>query len=399
MNNQKYIGLLLFKLMQGTITEEERRRLDQWKQESPENRKFFEEALSTGEPHAVAGQEKVAAKLEDRIFQKIAAEILELQGRRIGKRRNTWKYVAAAAAVVVLAINVVVFTSRKEEKEAPVAKTAVAPQQNDVDAPEAVYASITLANGDKLAINGSANGKLASQGKTEVIKTKDGLIVYKAETVGISGETQLNTLTNPKGSNVIGIVLQDGSKVWLNAESSLTYPVAFTGNDRKVTIDGEAYFEVAKNKRKPFKVLHNGMEVRVLGTHFNVSAYAGEEVSHVTLLEGSVKVSNGKASGILKPGQRARINNNRVDVETNINPDRSVAWKNGYFSFDKADVTEVMNQISRWYNVQVKYEGPIPDEEFGGELRRNSKLSSVLKILNMSGVKFRVEGNTVTVFK
>lgn len=399
MNNQKHIGLLLFKYMQGTITVEELRRLEQWKLESPENQKFFDSVSATAQPQIQADQEIGPAKIEDRIFQKIAAGIPELQGRRIGSRRNTWKYVAAAAAVVVLAINIAVFTSRKEEQPASVAKTTITPQQNDVDAPEAVYASITLANGEKLAVNGSANGKLVSQGKIDVIKTNDGLIVYKAGTVGVSGETQYNTLTNPKGSNVIGIVLQDGSKVWLNAESSLTYPVAFTGKDRKVTIEGEAYFEVAKNRRKPFMVLHNGMEVRVLGTLFNVSAYAGEPIAHVTLLEGSVKVSSGKTSGILKPGQRARINNNRVEVESNINADRSVAWKNGYFSFDKADVTEVMNQISRWYNVQIKYEGPIPDEEFGGELRRDSKLSSVLKILNMSGVKFRVEGNTVTVFK
>ena len=195
------------------------------------------------------------------------------------------------------------------------------------------------------------------------------------------------------------MVLEDGTKVWLNAGSSLTYPVAFIGNERKVSITGEAYFEVAKNKFKPFTVSRDKMQIEVLGTHFNVNTYGDEDFIKVTLLEGSVKVNNGNKSGLLKPGQQAKLNENIINVHSNVNVDQVMAWKNGYFSFDKASATEVMHEIARWYNIQVAYEGEMPTEQFGGELRRNSKLSSVLKILEKSGVNFRIEGRKVTVFK
>jgi transmembrane sensor len=230
-----------------------------------------------------------------------------------------------------------------------------------------------------------------------VIKTAEGLIIYKAATGRIKGKMQFNTLTNPKGSNVIAMILEDGSKVWLNAGSSLTYPVAFIGKERKVSITGEAYFEVAKNKAMPFRITRDGMLVEVLGTHFNVNAYGDEPHMKVTLLEGAVKISSGNVSGLLKPGQQAKVKDNDINVQSDINVDQVMAWKNGYFSFEKAGITEVMRQISRWYNIEVTYEGKVPDENFGGELRRNSKLSSVLKVLEKTGVAFRIENNRVIV--
>jgi ferric-dicitrate binding protein FerR (iron transport regulator) len=156
---------------------------------------------------------------------------------------------------------------------------------------------------------------------------------------------------------------------------------------------------VAKNKAMPFKITRGKMEVEVLGTHFNVNAYPDEPVIKVTLLEGSVKVSSLNASGLLKPGQQAKVKDNDINVQSDINVDQVMAWKNGYFSFEKASVSFVMHEVARWYNVEIKYEGQIPDENFGGELRRNSTLSSVLKVLEKSGVKFRIEGNSVIVFK
>jgi ferric-dicitrate binding protein FerR (iron transport regulator) len=399
MTNQNNISLLLFKYLHGTITPEEEKKLIQWKLESPENQKFFDALMPATAEQETHSNKKVHGNLEQRILAKITDAVPELQTKRIGGKKTTWKYVAAAAAVVVIAVNIAVFSSRDEQKTKPVAKTAAVKQQEDVDAPEGVYATITLADGKQLSLSSTATGKLASQGVADLVKTADGFIVYKASSQKNVGTAQHNTLTNPKGSNVIGIMLEDGTRIWLNAESSLTYPVAFTGKERNVSIEGEAYFEVAKNKRKPFKVLHNGTEIRVLGTHFNVNAYANSSHTQVTLFEGSVKVTNGSYSGVLKPGQQASVIDKKIKVKSVANVDRAVAWKNGFFSFDKADITEVMNQIARWYNVTVKYEGEIPAEKFGGDLRRNSKLSSVLKILGTSGVKFRVEGNTVTVFK
>lgn len=401
--NQKNVSLLLLKYLQGILTPEEEKKLDQWKLESPENRKFFDALTSTAvQPKDIEG-ESLPGNLEERIFSKITQAVPELQTRSIGSKRHMWRYIAAAAAVVVIAVNIVVFSTNHKQKNEPVAKARVIhpqeQQQTDVDAPEGIYASLILADGKKLCLNGNNAGKLASQGSADVVKTNDGFIVYKTSAQADAGDLQYNTLSNPKGSNVIGVKLEDGTRIWLNAESSLTYPVAFTGNERNVSIQGEAYFEVAKNKRKPFKVLHNGTEIRVLGTHFNVNAYANTSHTNVTLFEGSVRVSNGKTSGLLKPGQQASVNDKHIKVKSVINVDRAVAWKNGYFSFDKADITEVMDQIARWYNVTVRYEGELPVEKFGGDLRRNSKLSSVLKILGTSGVKFKVEGNTVTVFK
>jgi transmembrane sensor len=397
MKHSKEISRLLFKYLQGTLTVKEAIALEQWKQQSEENQLFFDKLSNT----SIASQrfeteEALPKNLEDRIFSKISMQIPELQGKVVKMRRHWWKYAASAAAVLVLSVSGIFLLTRPrpEQNISKVEKI----EQHDVAAPEENYATITLADGQKVDLNNSS-GMLASQGKMEVVKTGDGLIVYKAATGKTGGDVQWNTLTNPRGSNVIGMVLEDGTKVWLNAGSSLTYPVAFIGNERKVSITGEAYFEVAKNKLKPFTVSRDKMQIEVLGTHFNVNTYGDEAFIKVTLLEGSVKVNNGGKSGLLKPGQQAKISDDIINVNADVNIEQVMAWKNGYFSFDKASATEVMQEIARWYNIQVAYEGEMPTEQFGGELRRNSKLSSVLKILEKSGVNFRIEGKKVTVFK
>jgi ferric-dicitrate binding protein FerR (iron transport regulator) len=397
MNKSKAISRLLFKYLKGTLTTDEAIKLDEWRKQLPENQELFDrlsnEAMIDGSTHEQASPKH----LEERIFSKISAQIPELEGNVVRMSSNRWKYAAAAAIIVLFVSAGIVMLTTTKRQSIPMAKTEIR-QDDDVAAPEGNFASIILADGEKVDLNNSSNGTLASQGKMEVIKTDEGLIVYKAATGKVSGAIQLNTLSNPKGSNVIGMILEDGTKVWLNAGSSLTYPVAFIGNERKVAITGEAYFEVAKNKSKPFKVTRGGMEVKVLGTHFNVNAFSDDPNMKVTLLEGSVKISSGKASGLLHPGQQAKIKDDDIKVQSDINLDQVMAWKNGYFSFEKASVDEVMREIARWYNIEVVYEGKIPDEHFGGDLRRNSRLSSVLKVLEKSGVKFRIEGNKVTVF-
>ncbi len=396
MSNSKKISRLLFKYLQGTITTDEAIALQEWRQQSPENEQLFNQLSTQASARFEASSS--SQHLEDKIFNKISSAIPELQKNVVPIHRFNWKYVAVAASVLVVLGAGLIMQSNNNTKVSALA-TIEHTDTNDVDAPEANYASITLADGQTVNLNGSADGTLASQGKMKVVKTADGLIVYKAA-AGQAGKTiQLNTLSNPKGSNVVGMVLEDGTKVWLNAGSSLTYPVAFVGNERSVSITGEAYFEVAKNKRKPFRVRRDNMQIEVLGTHFNVNAFTDDPNMKVTLLEGSVKVYNGKVSGMLKPGQQAKVKNDDINVESGINLDQVMAWKNGYFSFEKASVAEVMGEIARWYNITVVYAGQIPDEHFGGDLRRNSKLSSVLRVLEKSGVKFRIEGNKVTVFQ
>lgn len=397
MSNSKKISRLLFKYLQGSLTTDEAIRLEEWKSQSPENQQLFNQ-LSTEAtaPRQINANEEVAPEMEQRIFDKITSQVPELQGNVVKMKKFNWKYAVAAAAAVIIVSSLFVFTNKKSEET--IVAQVEADSTDDVAAPEENFARITLADGQTVDLNSSARGALASQGKMEVIKTDDGLIVYKVSAGKAAGTVQLNTLTNPKGSSVIGMVLEDGTKVWLNAGSSLTYPVAFIEKERKVSITGEAYFEVAKNKSKPFKVSRDNMEVQVLGTHFNVNAYSDDPDMKVTLLEGSVKVSNGKATGLLKPGQQAKVKNEDLDVHNDINLDQVMAWKNGFFSFEKASVTAVMREVARWYNIEVVYNGKVPDQYFGGDLRRNARLSSVLKVLEKTGVKFRIEGNKVTVF-
>jgi transmembrane sensor len=190
--------------------------------------------------------------------------------------------------------------------------------------------------------------------------------------------------------------LEDGTGVWLNAASSIKYPTAFTGNERRVEITGEAYFEVAHNADKPFRVTFNEQTVEVLGTHFNINAYADEPAAKTTLLEGKVKLTNKAQSAMLLPGQEAVLVTNGYQVKE-ADLEQAMAWKNGIFYFDNTDVKTIMRQVARWYNVQVEYEGKVTDYKFAGDLRRNTNLANVLQILEQAGIHFRMEGRKLIV--
>ena len=319
---------------------------------------------------------------------------------------TSW-YRVAAAAVIVLLLSVGGYfyfndTSHRQARTDPSTSSGQA-VKNDVPAPASNRATITLANGKIVSLDSLGNGTLATQGNVNIIKTADGKIVYQSTDNSQLSTVASNTLTNPRGSNVVDITLADGSRVWLNAGSSVTYPVAFISNERKVQVTGEAYFEVAHNALKPFSVSANGMNVQVLGTHFNINAYDDENVIRTTLLEGSVKVSppspKGEKAGMtLKPGQQAKLVSGQLSVVNNIDLDEVMAWKNGEFQFgDKSDIKTIMRQISRWYDVEVEYRGNITGH-IGGSISRNVNVSQVLKMLEKTGgVKFKIEGNKITV--
>ncbi|MBL4676428.1 MAG: FecR domain-containing protein [Mucilaginibacter sp.] len=195
------------------------------------------------------------------------------------------------------------------------------------------------------------------------------------------------------------LTLADGTKVWLNASSSITYPTIFSGDSRQVKITGEAYFEVAHNAALPFTVVSNGQQVKVLGTHFNVNAYADESATITTLLKGSVKVSADANTCILKPGQQASlaaIGHNNIKV-TDADTDAAVAWKEGYFQFNQADVYQVMRQLARWYDIKVIYKNQSSTRKFQGAIQRDLRFSQVLRILEKSNMHFTVTGKEVTV--
>ncbi len=258
---------------------------------------------------------------------------------------------------------------------------------------------ITLSNGQSIYLDSVANGNLLQQNGVEIVKLADGKIAY----TGTTTDVVYNTLTNPRGSKVIDMALADGSHVWLNAGSSVSFPLAFVGKERRVSITGEAYFEVAKNAAAPFIVDVAGKcSIEVLGTHFNVNAYSDEASVNTTLLEGSVKVTAQatRESKMITPGQQIQLHGNEQLV-LNANPriDQVMAWKNGYLNFENADLPMVMRKIARWYDVEVVYEGDVPRRQFGGEIQSDLSLSQTVNILEKNNVHFRIEGKKLFVRK
>lgn len=308
----------------------------------------------------------------------------------------------AAAAILLFLASVGYFLINKKEQTAsrPLAAKEV---KHDI-LPGGNRATLTLANGSTIILDSAQNGLLSKQGNTQIVKLANGKLAYQNENSN-PATIQYNTITTPRGGQY-QLTLSDGSQVWLNAASSITFPTSFVGDKREVKITGEAYFEVAHNAAMPFRVLlppsgeYKGAgAVEVLGTHFNINAYEDEGVIKTTLLEGSVKVSEGNASVHIKPGTQAVIgqNSDKITINNNVDLDEVVAWKNGLFYFNQADIKVVMRQISRWYNVDVLYEGKIPEREFQGEMQRDLNLSQVLKLLNQNKINFKIEGNQLII--
>lgn len=295
------------------------------------------------------------------------------------------------AAVIVLAIGISVCFKWIKNQEQPI--HIVDSVANDIAAPSVVKSVLTLSDGQKIQLGSAPSGLLATQGQIQIVKDQTDGISY----AGTSKIVSNNQLTVPKGSLPVKLVLSDGSKIWLNVGSSLRYPTAFVGHERKVELEGEAYFEIAHNASKPFIVQKGDISVRVLGTHFDVNGYEDERVAKVTLLEGSVKVLKGNNEVTIKPGEQARITN-KIKVAQGVDLDEVMAWRAGKFKFgQQADIGGIMRQISKWYNVDIQYEGKAKTQ-FWGVISRKATVSEVLKILEATGgVKFNLDGNTITV--
>lgn len=275
---------------------------------------------------------------------------------------------------------------------------------NNIISPGGNKALLTLSDGSTITLDDAAAGELAKQAGVSISKTANGELIYTIEGSSLNStkadELLYNTIQTPKGGQY-QVVLPDGSKVWLNAESSLRYPTSFNGNVRSVELTGEAYFEVTKNKHLPFKVVSNDHVVEVLGTHFNISAYPDETTVKTTLLEGSVKVLSGrsKQSRLLKPGEQSKVGyaDNEISIQQ-VNTEEAVAWKNGYFFFNDEDLKSIMNKFARWYNVEVEYKGNVDDLRFGGRVSRSKGLEQALKVIDQTGsVKIKIEGRRVIV--
>jgi len=379
---------LIIKYLREELSADERIRLEAWRQESAGNEALFAEltddALLTKEFRVFQSTDKLSGKA--RLQSKIA---------RLEKPGPVWRnFYRAAAAAVLLIIGgyfMYSFLFRPEKKNAIELPA-------DIAAPSSNNAVLTLSNGKKMVLDSLQSGLIATQGEVTLVKEEDGQIAYQIN--GAQGSVAaFNTLENPRGSKIINITLADGTRIWLNTESSLSYPTFFSGKERRVQITGEAYFEVAHNPTQPFIVQKGHTAVTVLGTKFNINAYEEEPDLKITLLEGKVAVRHKERSAYLSPGQQAAISQgeDKINVSDDINTDDVVAWINGQFVLDGTGLTSLMNQISRWYNVKVVYKTNIVNKAFGGSLDRNVPLSRMLDALKENDVKCSLEGRTITI--
>jgi len=303
-----------------------------------------------------------------------------------------------ASAVLVLVAGGGYFALKGSRAGAPVAAVAHPAPLEDV-LPGSDKAVLELGDGSTVVLDSVKTAMVARQGSAAVVKNAVGGLRYAA--AGGLVKEVYNRLTTPRGGQY-RLELQDGTKVWLNAGSSIRYPTAFTGAERRVEIRGEAYFQVAPNAQQPFRVSVEGavggvQEIEVLGTEFNVNGYADEPDARTTLVNGGVRVVRGNENVVLKPSQQAVGSAAGLRMQETADLEQVVAWKSGAFGFEDADVPEILRQIARWYDVEVVYDGKMPGDRFTGRFSRNTSLAGVLKILNISGVRLEAENKTIVV--
>ncbi|WP_217603191.1 FecR domain-containing protein [Chitinophaga sp. GbtcB8] len=299
------------------------------------------------------------------------------------RRRYQW---AVAAAVLALVAGAYLWLQRPATR--PLTQQPVTNVM-----PGTHKAILTLSDGSKVTLD-STGSQVIRQGAT-AIHQQGGQLKYEAQSTAAA--VQYNILSTPRGGQ-FRITLPDGTQVWLNAASTLRYPTAFTGPERLVEITGEAYFEVTANAAQPFRVKMKDAEVEVLGTSFNVNAYADEPTIQTTLLEGSVKLSSNNSHLLLKPGQQAILGVNKEFNINQVDPNDAIAWKNGYFLFKNEGIESVMRTIARWYDVDVSYQGDVLKQRLGGTVSRYEKLEDLLKTIELTkSLKFKIEGRRVTI--
>lgn len=343
-------------------------------------------------------------------WDKVANELLQLDRSSSAANRlvplhsakvmRRWIW-AAASVLLALGIGAYLWTANNKHTIPPAVAVSNGEIRSGKDG-----AILTLADGSKVVLDSLGNGVIALQNGSQAI-IRNGELTYHP-TGEITGDIVYNTMTTPKGRQ-FSLLLPDGSRVWLNAASSIRYPTVFAGKERQVEVTGEAYFEVAKNEKIPFRVkLNNKAEVEVLGTHFNVNAYENENTINTTLLEGKVRVKHTTQENgvILKPGQQAQVINAMsvgqnaetvIKVIDNADVDNAMAWKNGLFNFEEAELGEIMRQLERWYDIEVVYEKNIPNISSMGKMTRDVPLNGLLKNLGKMGLRYRLEGRKLIV--
>ena len=402
-DNSSYIATLIHKWLSGEASEAEEAAINEWRKRDPRNEALIiavtdDQVLKKSLADMSAYDEDIAwVNLQERIN---GSGTKQTKVRHLS-RTGWW---VAAACLLCLVFGAYWFLSTKEHT--PGNATPLAVVQPDVR-PGQSGAVLILDKGLRVNLDSLGNGALAMQGGVQLTK-KDNQLAYTEN--ANTDKLIYNTILTPKGRQY-HLVLSDGTKVWLNSDAYLRFPVAFGASERKVEIGGEVYFEVAhvdmpgKNTRKPFIVhinsakIKEGMDVEVLGTHFNINAYDDEETVRTTLLEGSINLKLGGNSTPAKPGQQLIVEEaeRKVTVNEGVDLEEVIAWKNGRFEFDNVSLPVIMRQISRWYDVEVVYEGKPDNEKYSGAISKSVNLSDVLRMLESRRLKFKIDGNKLVV--
>lgn len=370
--DQQQFKKLIQKYLQGSATDEEIDTLYQWYGSFDDSAVFVDDEEE---------------KLRTRLFNKITPPEI-----KNGKRNYVWY---AAAAILLFALGSVVFFQFKSQNghDPELAKATQFKAGGN-------KATLKLSNGKVIVLDGAATKQVIGANNNIIAINTGKELAYQHESVAHAiASTELQTLTTPKGGQ-FGLTLSDGTKVWLNAASSITYPSVFNSNERRVALNGEAYFEVAKDATKPFRVVSGGQTVEVLGTHFNINSYTDEPWVKTTLLEGKVKVIAGKNEAFLFPGQQSQLDVKGLTMNKDADIEEVTAWRNGYFVFNHEHIESIMRKISRWYNVEVNYQGPVSKDWFGGTVSRDENAAEVLNKLELTGqIHFRIEGRRIIVLQ
>jgi transmembrane sensor len=401
------IPMLLIKHVKDELSPEEKQRLEDWINQSPDNRLVFEEvsnvdAFRSGmiEYYALMDEAEQKLLLENRRGQVVTL---------YAKKSKRFIYFAAASIILLMIMTGTYFFMASQEAKPVITQTNTPTPATEIP-PAGNKAILTLSNGSIISLTDAGNGMIAKDGKSIISKKQDGEIVYENTNLSPAEPITYNTITTPRGG-WYKVTLPDGTKVWLNAQTVLKYPAAFTGKERRVELSGEAYFEVKEDKARPFKVLiaasgANGHHlIEVLGTHFNVNAYQEEPQATTTLLEGTIRFTTGAstqhlASRKLVAGQRVVVNEaNELKVSAADEPVAAIAWVNGKFAFEKRDLAGVMRELARWYDVDIKYAGLVQEKRMiTGEIDRTMPLSKLLGNLEKMGTtRFQFEGRTIWV--
>ena len=382
---------LTWKYLRNELSAEDRRDLDSW-MEDPINKERFEERIKAENILEALTLMESAKQEVGEIEWTPSAKVIPMGEREpMGSRK--WRWTAAAAVIALVIGGSVLWRVSRTSGTITVKQSQPV---SSVLPPGGNKATLTLADGSTVRLDDAKKGRLAKQGNSDVVKAGDGQVEYRKGEAG--GAIGYNVISTPRGGQYQA-VLPDGSRVWLDAGSSIRFPTAFTGETREVTLTGQGYFETAKDPVHPFVVTAGKVQVRVLGTSFNIMNYDDEQAIKASLITGSVAVTANGQRVVLKPEHQLSMDETGAVKIGKVDPGNVLAWKNGFLEFDGADIATVMRAVSRWWDVDVRYEAGSDKHSFTGQLSRDLDANDALKILTASGYRFKTSGKTVTVLQ